>query len=123
MSLYSFQNRPEKQGFSELFRQLFDDIRDLFQQHVELTKTEVREGGRRVAKATIFGVIGLVLTQVTLIYLGSLLMLFLLGLTPLKILGATVAVFLTFLVLSAVCFGLVYREVKRMRSELTPPKS
>jgi uncharacterized membrane protein YqjE len=117
MSLYPFPREPHAQSVPDLLRQLFAEFTELVQQHIELTKTEAKEEGKRLSKAALFGLIGLVLLQTGLVFLGNtLIILFLMG--RINLLAATVATVIVFLVLTAIFLGFCYQQIRSAQALL-----
>jgi uncharacterized membrane protein YqjE len=119
MSLYSLPRPEFRQSIPDLIRQLFSEMTELIQQHIELTKLEIREESKRIAKAAVFGVMGLVFAQVGLIFLGYLLV-EALDRTMSRV-GATAITLVLFLVIAGVLVGLCVQQLKSAKDLLKQP--
>ncbi len=118
MSLQPTFGPEVRQSIPNLIRQLFTDLSELIQQHIELTKTEVREEGERFVKAAIFGVAGLIFLQITLIFIGyiSLILFMLIG--GFNILAATIATTIILLVLTAAFLAICAGQIRSAQNIL-----
>lgn len=117
MSIYPMPRPEERHSIPELIRQLFTEMTELIQQHIELTKTEVREEGKRASRAVIYALLGLLFLQVILIFLGNLLMLFLM-VNNVTLLGATLITLGVFFVLALICVGLCFQQIRSAQNIL-----
>ncbi len=117
MSIYQMPRPEERHSVPDLIRQLFLELGELIQQHIQLAKTEVREEAVLISKAVALGVVTLMLVQVTLIFVGHLLI-NLFQLTELGVIGSTVITILLFLGLTAVGGYLCFKQVKTAQNIL-----
>lgn len=117
MSLYPIPQPGERTSISRLVRQLVTDFNDLSRQYMTLTRTEVREEGQRLSKAVLYGLVALILLQVVLIFLGNLLMLFLM-VNQMTVLNATLLTMGLYLLLALVCGVLCIRQLQAAQALL-----
>lgn len=117
MSIYRFPEPEARHSIPDLIRQLFRDFTELVQQQILLIKTETREEAQRLSKALIYGLVGLILLQVTLIFSGNLLMLVFLTYNG-SIFWSTLLTTGLFLVLTALFVGLCVRQIRSAQALL-----
>ena len=109
------QRSSQQQSIPNLVRRLLVEMTDLVQHYVELIRTEVSEESQKVSKAFIYGILSLIFFQVTLIFIGNLLMLFLI-LGNFTFFGATIITLAAFLILALVNGGLCIKQIRSAQS-------
>lgn len=121
MSLYSLPHHQHdtRPSTTELIRELLSEITELFHQYVTFTRASVREEGQRLAKAIIFGAIALMFLQVTLIFIGNLLLLSMV-VQQVNLVAATVLTMGLFLLLTVVFGFLCVKQLQDARDIMKP---
>jgi uncharacterized membrane protein YqjE len=112
MSLYPVYRPEEQPSLTGLVRQLLNNVSELIQQHIELTKTELKMEGKRLSKAAGFGVFALLLFQIFLISLGAVGVLALHNAANLTWVSSAMIVTVIYLVLLAVCAVLCIQQIQ-----------
>lgn len=121
MSIYPLPRPETTQTVPDLIRQLFAEFTELIHQYIELAKTEVREEGKLIAKAAIYGLVGLIVLQTTLVFLGNLfVMLLMIG--GVNIVTSTFITMLVFLVVTAILIGFCVRQLRTAQTLIKPQR-
>lgn len=121
MSLYRIsQPAPQesRQGVADLIRQLFQELTELIQQHIQLVKVELREEATRGIKAIALAWVGMVFFQVVLVFAGLLIMFALVASQQVSLVGGAAITALVFLIITGVCFGLCLQQVQSAKKVL-----
>jgi uncharacterized membrane protein YqjE len=70
MSISSYPGQQERVAISDLLRELFTKISDIINTQLQLTKTEIKVGSRKMVSALIYGGVGLILGSVFVVSFG-----------------------------------------------------
>lgn len=103
--------RPEQPGLAGLVRELFIRVSDLIYMQVELIKAEAKIGGKKLAMASLFGLVALTIGSIFLMLVGLSMVLILSQ--YLNFVWAAVITTATFLFLTAIFGWLTIWELKR----------
>lgn len=102
---------PEQTGIVGLIRELFVRVSDLVRAQIELTKTEVKVEGKKLAMAGMFGLIAITIGSIFLLLLALSLLLLLAD--YFELVWATLITTGIFLVLTGLFGWLTIWEIKR----------
>jgi uncharacterized membrane protein YqjE len=118
MSLYPIPAPEEsQQSITALVRKLFAEMNELIQQQIQLTKTEVREEGRKILKGTLFAVLALVSFEAVLVFFGNFLMIFMM-LNRVTIFGAALGTMIVFTILTVIFLFLCLYQIRSAQALL-----
>jgi len=118
MSVYPFPQQHTRQSIPDLIRQLFHDLSDLIQQHIELTKTEIKEESQRFAKAAVFAVIGLMMAQGVLLFGGACVVAVIASSGQVSVAVSALLVMLMFVALAGIFGGLCMQQIHSAKAIL-----
>src|SRR4051812_38037230 len=116
MSMSSFSGRPERVAVSDLIRELFSKVSELINTQVQLTKTEIKVGSRKMAAALVYGGVGLILGSVFVLSFGVSLTLVLWQV--LTLVWASVIATVVYLVLAGVFVFMMLKELRKNNEEI-----
>jgi uncharacterized membrane protein YqjE len=118
MSLYPLYRPEEQPSLTGLVRQLLNNVSELIQQHIELTKTEIKLEAQRLSKAALFGLVAFVFLMVLLVCIGALGTILLESYTPLTWVGSATVMTVLYLGLLIVFGVLCLKQLQSAKQVL-----
>jgi uncharacterized membrane protein YqjE len=116
MSITSYPGQQERVAISDLLRELFSKVSEIINTQMQLTKTEIKVGSRKMMAAIIYGGVGLVTGSVFVLWFGATLTLALWQV--MNLVWASLITTALFLAITAFAVLMLLKEVRKNSEEI-----